>query len=198
MSGMEKISIGQAVVVEGKYDQIRLSSVLDAVIIPTNGFGIFSDWELLAFIRRLAESKGVVVMTDSDAAGFQIRSFLSGAIPADKIIHAYIPDILGKERRKTVASKEGKLGVEGMNARILLDALQKAGVTCSRSEENTRKITHTDLFEDGVSGGPNSKEKRTRLLGALSLPARLSTGAMLRIMNTFLCYEAYKNAVDSL
>lgn len=194
------IKIDQAVIVEGKYDKIKLSSILDAVIIETEGFGIFKDKAKQKLIRKLAEKKGIVIMTDSDSAGFVIRSFLSGIVSPDRITHVYIPDILGKEKRKDTPSKEGKLGVEGVSAEIILTALEKAGITgASLNEgESRRLVTKTDFFEDGISGKPDSQQKRKALLKALDLPENLSANGMLKIINTYMTYEDYKQTVSSI
>ncbi len=193
------IKIQRAVIVEGRYDKIKLSSVLDAVIIETEGFGIFNNKEKQKLIRRLAETKGLLVLTDSDSAGFKIRSFIKGIVPTEQIKHAYIPDILGKEKRKTEASKEGKLGVEGVDVKIILDALNKAGVFCEETEERERReITKLDLYEDGLSGGENSDILRKKLLKYLDLPERLTSNALIQILNTFLTFDDYKNAVEAI
>ena len=195
------IKIEQAVIVEGKYDKIKMSQILDAVIIETDGFGVFKDKEKQKFIRALAEKKGIVVLTDSDSAGFVIRSFLSGIVPPDKITHVYIPDIFGKERRKDSPSKEGKLGVEGMTQEIILEAFKKAGIdgkALSPCENGMRPVTKTDLFEDGICGKDNSLEKRKRLLSALALPEHTSANAMLKIINSYLTYDDYKKAVKEI
>ena len=138
------IKIKQAVIVEGKYDKIKLSTVLDTVIIQTDGFGIFKDKEKQKLIKRLAQTRGIVILTDSDSAGFKIRSFIGGSVPKDSVIHAYIPDVFGKERRKDAPSKEGKLGVEGIDTEILLEALNRAGVTCESTQEKSRAVTVAD------------------------------------------------------
>lgn len=195
------IKIEQAVIVEGKYDKIKLSQILDALIIETDGFGVFKDKEKQKFIRALAEKKGIVVLTDSDSAGFVIRSFLSGIVPPDKITHVYIPDIFGKERRKDSPSKEGKLGVEGMTQEIILEAFKKAGIdgkALPPCENEKRPVTKTDLFEDGICGKDNSLEKRKRLLSALALPEHTSANAMLKIINSYLTYDDYKKAVKEI
>lgn len=192
------IKLEQAVIVEGKYDKIKLSSFLDALIIETDGFGIFKDREKQRLIRRLADEKGIIIMTDSDSAGFKIRSFLGGSIPKDKITHVYIPDIFGKERRKTEPSKEGKLGVEGVPIEIISDALSKAGVTCTLNEkEKNREITNIDLYELGLSGGADSKSKREKLLRYLSLPTRLSTSSFVKVLNTFTTYDEFIEKVQA-
>lgn len=194
------IKLHQPVIVEGKYDVIKLSNILDTLIIKTDGFGIFKDKEKQVFLRRLAKEKGIIVLTDSDSAGFLIRKFLSGSIPSDKIIHVYIPDIYGKEKRKTTVSKEGKLGVEGISEEIIVDALKKAGVIFdeSKNENQGRKITNADLFECGLTGGKNSSEKRKILLKSLALPERLSTSAMLKVLNMFVTYEEFVQKVKEL
>lgn len=191
------IRIRQAVIVEGKYDKIKLSSLLDTVIIQTDGFGIFKDHEKMELIRRLAQTRGILILTDSDAAGFKIRSYIGGSLPQDQVIHAYIPDILGKEKRKSAPSQEGKLGVEGIPSKILMESLQRAGVTCEEAAEPGRKITKNDLYEDGLSGRPNSKALKKKLLKQLQLPERLSSNALLEILNLFMTYDAYKEAVRS-
>lgn len=192
------IHIKEAVIVEGKYDKIKLSSLIDAVIIETNGFSIFNDREKLALIRKLADKKGVLIITDSDAAGFKIRHFLGGALPPDKVKHAYIPDILGKEPRKDAPSKEGKLGVEGIPAKIVMKSLENAGVLYETAEEPKRRITKADLFEDGLSGGEKSSVRRRELLKKLNLPERLSSNGLLQVLNATLTFEEYKKAVKEI
>lgn len=195
------IKINQAVIVEGKYDKIKLSSILDAVIIETDGFGIFKDKEKQKFIRMIARKKGIIVLTDSDSGGFVIRSFLSGIVDSDKITHVYIPDIFGKEKRKAAPSKEGKLGVEGIDKEIILEAFRKAGITSENvNGENSEKIevTKTDLFEDEICGKENSSEKRKQLLKKLALPERMSANAMLKVINSYLTYDDYKNAIKEI
>lgn len=195
------IKLNQAVIVEGKYDKIKLESVLDAVILTTDGFGVFKDKEKQRLIRRLAKERGILVLTDSDSAGFVIRSFLSGMVAPDKVTHVYIPDVFGKEKRKNTPSKEGKLGVEGIETERLLAALQKAGVLCEQTESNIsskKAVTKTDLYEDGFSGKPEAAERRKQLLRALDLPERLSANGMLKIINTFMSYSDYKQAVRTI
>ena len=180
------IKLKQAVVVEGKYDKIRLSSVIDGVIIVTNGFGIFKDKEKLALIRFYAENTGIIILTDSDRAGFIIRNHIKGAVKNGKIQNVYIPEIFGKERRKTQPSAEGKLGVEGMDKEILLKAFEKAGITSDVAENEREPITKTDLFTLGLSGGKNSSELRRQLLEHLKLPSLLSANSMLEVLNTMM------------
>lgn len=190
------IKLKQAVIVEGKYDKIRLESLIDATIIQTDGFAIFKDREKQRLIRRLAEKNGILILTDSDSAGFKIRSFLGGSIKKGEVRHAYIPDVLGKEKRKDAPSKEGKLGVEGMRTQALVDALAKAGVLYEEVAQPGKKVEMIDLFEDGLSGGENSQAKKAAVLKYLDLPERLSTSSFLQLINTFMTYDEYKSAVE--
>ena len=194
------IRIRQAVIVEGKYDQIRLSSLVDTVILTTEGFGVFKDYEKQNLLRRLAYERGLVVLTDSDSAGFVIRSFLNGIVEPQYITNVYIPDVFGKEKRKAAPSKEGKLGVEGMRTEQLLEAFRKAGVTAETGDapHERREVTKTDLYEDGLSGGQDSARKRRRLLRALDFPERMNANAMLKLINTCMTYAEYKAAVERL
>lgn len=181
------IRIREAVVVEGKYDKIKLSSLLDGTIVTTDGFGIFRDREKMAYLRRLAENQGLVVLTDSDGAGFVIRGKISSCIPASQLKHAYIPDIPGKERRKATPSKEGMLGVEGMELQTLRQVLRRAGATLleekSLPEKTHRKLTKADLYEMGLSGREDSAQRRKALQKELDLPERLSAGGLLQALN---------------
>lgn len=187
------------IIVEGKYDKIKLSSIIDAVIIETDGFGIFKDKQKQKLLRMLADKKGLVILTDSDSAGFTIRNFICGFVPKEKIINAYIPDVFGKERRKDTPSKEGKLGVEGVSSSLIKEALEKAGVLCSEDNlSEKRVVTKTDFYLDGLTGGNDSKEKRLALLNYLSLPERMTTNALIEIINSFMTYEDYKNAVKAV
>lgn len=186
------IKTDKAIIVEGKYDIIKLSNIVDGLIIKTDGFGIFKDKEKQQLLRRLAKEKGIIVLTDSDSAGFLIRKFLKSSIPDEQITHVYIPDVYGKEKRKTQAGKEGKLGVEGISEQVLLEAFRKAGVCCEMSDKEERRlITNIDLYEAGLMGKDGSKEKRQKLMRALSLPERLSTSSLLKILNTFVTYEEF-------
>lgn len=192
------IKIDKVIIVEGRYDKIKLSSMIDGIIIETEGFGIFKDKDKQKLIRKLAETKGIAILTDSDSAGFVIRSFITSIVPKEYITNVYIPDIYGKEKRKDSPSKEGKLGVEGVSAEILKEAFKKAGIGVSQSETNERKkITLNDFFDDGLTGDTQSKRKRTDLLKKLDLPERMSTKAMLDILNTFITYDEYKKLVES-
>ena len=196
---MEKIKIDRVVVVEGKYDKIRLSALIDGVILETEGFGIFKNKEKMAQLRDMARRFGLLVLTDSDAAGFNIRGYLNGCIPPEQIRHAYIPDILGKERRKKTASAEGKLGVEGMSTEILRRALEDAGVLEEGSTApSSEPITLSDLYEDGIVGGEASREKRLRLLASYGLPGRLSTSALLKVLQRITTRQEYKERVSTL
>lgn len=180
------LHLEQAVIVEGKYDKIKLSSVVDAVIITTNGFSVIKDKEKLEIIRFFAKNKGIIILTDSDSAGFKIRNFLKGAVSDGKITNVYIPDIFGKEKRKAVPSKEGKIGVEGIDTQILLEAFRKAGVISTEADSRRESVTKLDLFEAGLSGGNNSAEKRSELLKYLGMPELMTTNAMLEIINTMM------------
>lgn len=192
------IKIDKVIIVEGRYDKIKLSSMIDGIIIETEGFGIFKDKDKQKLIRKLAETKGIAILTDSDSAGFIIRNFITSIVPKEYITNVYIPDIYGKEKRKDSPSKEGKLGVEGVSAEILKEAFKKAGIGVSQSETNERKkITLNDFFDDGLTGDTQSKRKRTDLLKKLDLPERMSTKAMLDILNTFITYDEYKKLVES-
>ena len=192
------IKIDKVIIVEGRYDKIKLSSMIDGIIIETEGFGIFKDRDKQKLIRKLAETKGIAILTDSDSAGFVIRNFITSIVPKEYITNVYIPDIYGKEKRKDSPSKEGKLGVEGVSAEILKEAFKKAGIGVSQSETNERKkITLNDFFDDGLTGDTQSKRKRTDLLKKLDLPERMSTKAMLDILNKFITYDEYKKLVES-
>lgn len=193
------IELKEAVIVEGKYDKIKLSSVIDGIIIETDGFGIFKNKDKQKLIRRLAEERGIIVLTDSDSAGFTIRNFIGSIVPKNKIINVYIPDIYGKERRKDAPSKEGKLGVEGVSPEIILNALTQAGAGVKNTENKERKlITNIDFYNDGLSGVPDGKIRRQKLLKYLDLPERLSTSGMIEIINAFITYDEYKSIISEL
>ncbi|MCR5074400.1 MAG: DUF4093 domain-containing protein [Ruminococcus sp.] len=182
------IKINEAIIVEGKYDKIKLCSVVDAVIIVTDGFGIFKDAEKLALIRYYAEKTGIVILTDSDSAGRKIRGYIKGAVKNGVVKNVYTPDIFGKEKRKTKPSAEGKLGVEGIDCDILLAAFKKAGITASERECEP-DITKLTLFELGLSGGSNSSAMRKQLQKRLGLPSLLSAGALIEVLNTMMSAE---------
>lgn len=194
------IHIEQAIVVEGKYDKIKLTSILDAVIIVTNGFRIYKDKDKINLIRRYAETTGVIILTDSDTAGFKIRNHLKSVINHGEIINVYIPDIFGKEKRKSEPSKEGKLGVEGIDKEILFESFKKAGVLFSEKKPQPG-ITRMDLYTDGFIGSCNSTEKRRKLLKLYDLPEKLSTNGILEILNNITTFDDYKikaNAINGI
>lgn len=178
--------VKEAVIVEGRCDKAKLSSLIEGTIVETGGFSIFNDREKLELIRRLAEKRGVIILTDSDGAGFLIRSKLSSCLPPKQVKHAYIPDVYGKERRKARPSKEGKLGVEGMDLRVLEECLKRAGATIedAPAEKGNDGLTKADLYELGLSGGGGSAERRKALQKRLGLPERLSANGLLQALNS--------------
>ena len=193
------VKIREAIVVEGRYDKNTLSQIVDAPILETAGFGIFKDKKQLALLRQVAEKRGLIVFTDSDGAGFVIRNHIKSAIPAKFLKHAYIPDIFGKERRKAAPGKEGKLGVEGMNREVILDALRKCGATIEGEETaSISAITKQDLMELGLSGGMDASAKRLALLKKLNLPEHMSANAMLQALNLLFTLEELTSIVDRL
>lgn len=186
------LRIKEAIVVEGRYDKNTLSQLVDTVIVETSGFGIFKDGERMNLLRRLAEKRGLIVLTDPDGAGFVIRGHLRGSIPPEQVKHAYVPDIYGKERRKRRGGKEGKLGVEGMRSQVLEAALRRAGATFLDGHEAApagRPITKADLFALGLSGGSGAAERRRDLLRRLELPEHLSANALLEVLNALYTRE---------
>ena len=185
--------IKEVIVVEGRYDKNTLSQVVDAVIIETGGFGIFNDREKRALLKKLAESRGLILMTDSDGAGFLIRNHLKGCIDPSLIKNAYIPDIYGKERRKAKGSREGKLGVEGMRPEVLLEALKRSGATFEGDSggQQEGRISKADLYKKGLSGGAGSAARRQGLLEQLELPARLTADGMLDVLNATMSREKF-------
>ena len=193
------IRIREAIVVEGRYDKNALKQVVDAMVIETAGFGIFKDTEKRAYLRRVAEQRGIIVLTDGDGAGFVIRSHLKGILPPEQVKHAYIPDIRGKERRKRTPGKEGKLGVEGMRPEVLLEALKRAGATFLESGMEEKRVeapvTKADLVRLGLSGGPESGARRKALQKKWGLPERLSANGLLEAINTFYDLETLEQAL---
>ena len=190
--------IREVIVVEGRYDKNTISQVVDATVITLGGFSIFNDKEKLAFLRRLAAERGLIVLTDSDGAGFVIRNYLKGALPKDQVKQAYIPDIAGKERRKRHPGKEGKLGVEGMSPQVLLEALRRCGATFLNEGDSAQRgepITKADLFALGLSGGPDSAAKRQALLKKLDLPEQLTANGMLEALNLLYDREGLEKAL---
>ena len=194
------VKIREVIVVEGKYDKNTLRQIVDAAIVQTNGFGIRRDPALQSLLRRAAQARGLIVLTDSDGAGFVIRNFLKSMIPPEQLKQAYIPDIPGKERRKAAPGKEGKLGVEGMRPEILLEALRRAGATMDDQAAPAREpeITKADLFDLGLSGTADSSFRRAALLRQLSLPAHMSANAMLQALNLLYTREELGRMLQSL
>ena len=189
------LRIQEAIVVEGRYDKNTLAQIVDTVIVETHGFGIFKDREQLALLRRLAEKRGLIILTDPDGAGFVIRGHLKGALPPERVKHAYVPGLQGKERRKRQGGKEGVLGVEGMRPEVLETALRRAGATFLDEDaplsSARRPITKADLFALGLSGGAGAAERRQALLRALELPKHLSPNALLEVLNALYTYEEF-------
>ncbi len=178
------VNIRECIVVEGRYDKNTLAQIVNAPIVETSGFGIFKDKDQQHLLRQIAAKRGLIVFTDSDGAGFVIRNFLKGLIPASQLKHAYIPDIPGKERRKASAGKEGLLGVEGMTPEIILQALRRSGATIEgESELQSGAITKQDFMALGLSGGAGSSEKRARLMAKLGFPKHMSSNALLQAVN---------------
>lgn len=185
------LKIREAIVVEGRYDKNTLSQIVDAPILETKGFGLFKDPKQLELLRSVAKKRGLIVLTDSDGAGFVIRNHIKSAIPAKYLKHAYIPDVAGKEKRKAAPGKEGKLGVEGMSPEVLLVALKNAGATIEgeSTARGNEQITKQDFVEFGLSGGPNASERRKRLQNRLHLPEHMSANALLQALNLLLSRE---------
>jgi ribonuclease M5 len=193
------IKIKEAIVVEGRYDKNTLSQIVDASIFETNGFGIFKDQQKMELLRRVAQKHGLIVFTDSDGAGFVIRSRIKSCIPGEYLKHAYIPDIYGKERRKAAPGKEGKLGVEGMAKEVILDALRRSGATVEGENVSAPKqITKQDLMQLGLSGGKNASEKRQLLLKKLDLPEYMSANSMLQALNMLYTLDELTTIVDNM
>ena len=194
------VKIKEAILVEGRYDKNTLSQIVDAPILETSGFGIFKDKQQMALLRRVAQSRGLIVFTDSDGAGFVIRNHIKSVIPGKFLKHAYIPDIPGKERRKAAPGKEGKLGVEGMSREIILEALRRAGATIEGEDKRLQpqQITKQDLMALGLSGGPDASAKRLQLLKKCDLPEHMSPNAMLQALNLLYSLEELTSIVESL
>jgi ribonuclease M5 len=193
------VHIKEAVLVEGRYDKNTLSQIVDATIFETSGFGIFKNKEQMALLRRVAEKQGLIVFTDSDGAGFVIRNHVKSAIPAQFLKHAYTPDIIGKERRKSTPGKEGKLGVEGMTRDVILESLRRAGATFDENAQlMAGRITKQDMMELGLSGGKNSAELRQLLLKKLDFPEKMSANALLQALNLLYTLEELTCIVSTL
>ncbi len=193
------LHINGAVIVEGKYDKSRIKNIVDCPVIVTNGFGIFSDSDTARLIRTYAQTGVIVILTDSDSAGFKIRGHIKGLVPEDRIRNAYVPDVYGKERRKASPSAEGKLGVEGLPDDVIISALK----ACLSADDTAvgagrRRITKMDLFEDGFSGGRNSSLKRQKLIERLNLPQRLPPNSLLDALNSIVSYNEYKALAEEI
>ena len=188
---MPLIKINEAIICEGKYDKIRLSNIFDTVIVTTDGFRIFKDPEKRELIRILAQKRGLVIVTDSDHAGQMIRKYLEKLVSKDRVKNLYLPQIKGKERRKTTPSAAGVLGVEGTSDDIIIAAAERMGILSEKTETPTKKISKTDLFNLGFSGGENSAEKRTAFATHLGLPSILSANSLLDILNSLYTYEEF-------
>lgn len=197
---MKKLKIKEAIVVEGRYDKAALSNIADAVIVDTAGFGVFSDGEKLTLLRRLAQARGLIVLTDSDGGGFLIRSFLKSSIDPALVKHAYIPDVPGKEKRKKSPSKEGLLGVEGMSPEVLETALRRAGATIDGEAATgcVPPLTKAELYAMGLAGTPDSAARRAKLQKALDLPAGLTANALLDVLNALVTREELTALVERI
>lgn len=187
---MHKVS--EVIVVEGRYDKNTLSQVVDAVIIETSGFGVFNNKEKQQLLRTLAEKRGLIVMTDPDGAGLVIRNFVKSCVDPSLVKHAYMPEIFGKEKRKSKASKEGKLGVEGMSADVIMQALRRCCATIDgESGRMTGGITMADMYAAGLAGKPDSAAKRAELLASMSLPQRMTAQAFLPVLNALMSKDEF-------
>ena len=193
------IKVKEAIVVEGRYDKNTLSQIVETTIFQTNGFGIFKDIKLLAMLRQIAATRGLIVLTDSDGAGLVIRNYLKGTIPAQHLKHAYIPDISGKERRKDAPGKEGKLGVEGMRPEVILEALRKAGATFEGEDApECHHITKQDMMALGLSGTADASQKRLALQKKLGFPEKMSANALLQALDLLYTLDELEEIVRSL
>lgn len=192
------LRVKEVVVVEGRYDKNTLLQVVDAVVLETSGFGIFNDAQKQKLLRSMAEARGLVVLTDPDGAGFVIRNFIKSCVPPEQLKQAYVPDIYGKEKRKAKPSREGKLGVEGMRAETLLEALRRAGACLEDVQrgENAQKITKADLYRLGLSGRENSAKKRAELIREMDLPEHLSADALLDVLNATMSRDEFFSRAD--
>lgn len=192
------IRLDMPIVVEGKYDRQRLAELIDGTILETGGFGIFRDPEKLELLRTLAKKNGIIVLTDSDGAGFKIRHYIRSAVPEGKIFDVYIPDIYGKERRKSAPSKEGKLGVEGMDHQTLLECLARADVFAEEAPVHREPITKADLFCLGLSGTDNAAERRKVLLNKLGFPELMTAKALLPVLNTLFDRQEFIELLEDM
>ena len=193
------VKIKEAIVVEGRYDKNTLSQILDATILETSGFGIFKNKEQMALLRKVAQVRGLIVFTDADGAGFVIRNHIKSAIPNQYLKHAYTPDILGKERRKSAPGKEGKLGVEGMTREVILESLRRAGATFEgeNAEKTAQEITKADLMDLGLYG-PGSNDRRAALIKKLEFPEKISTNGFLQAVNLLYSLSELTEIVESM
>ncbi len=189
------IKISQAIIVEGTYDKIKLSSIVDATVVKCDGFDIFQNREKQEYIKKLAAERGIIILTDSDRAGFLIRNFIKGFVHEGEVLQAFIPDVLGKEKRKKKPSKEGMLGVEGISPEIILSALQNAG---AKSDKEYKKVTATHFYEDGLSGGENSAALRRRVAEKIGAPKRISAKELLSAINALGGYEKYLKILEEI
>ena len=195
------LKLEQALLVEGKYDAARLANIVDGTILTTDGFRVFKDGALQKMLKRIAAAQGLIILTDSDAAGFKIRHFVTGLVGAGNVLQAYVPAIHGKEARKTEPGKEGLLGVEGVNDELILQGLTtvlESRTTCQKQTAQSRPITYTDLYDWGISGTANSAENRRVLLRRLGLPPRLSKKELLQVLNTLYTYDALNAEIEKL
>ncbi len=193
---MEKMKIGLPIIVEGKYDKIKILSIADACVIATDGFGVFKNSERLALIKRLAEQSKIIVLTDSDGAGKVIRSHITSAIPKDRLIQLYTPQVKGKEKRKTTASAEGYLGVEGTEAELLRELLSPFAVENFDGSREREEITKADMYEFGLTGAPDSAERRDELAISLGLPRGMTPNALLAALNVLMSREEYFKYIE--
>lgn len=194
------LKIKEAIIVEGRYDKIKLKGLIDAPIIETNGFRVFSDKEKQNLIRQIADTRGILILTDSDSAGFVIRNFLKGTVDKSKIKHCYIPQIAGKEKRKAKGGKEGLLGVEGVSDEVIIKAIRNSGATLigEKSNNSNKEITKADLFALGLTGTANSEKKRQALLHNLNLPTYLSTNSFLTALNCLYSLEELTTVMNEI
>ena len=193
--------VDEAIIVEGAYDKIKLSQFIDGVIFTTGGFSIFNNKSAQSSVRTLAEKTGIVILSDSDSAGIKIRNFIKQLAPDSKVLHAYIPELKGREKRKDKDSKEGLLGVEGMSKDIIIDAIRKSGATIdsiSGTPRAERAITKADIYKLGLSGGENSRTLRTEISKKLGLPSKLSSNMLLDVINRLLTYDELSSIVDEI
>lgn len=193
--------VDEVIIVEGLYDKIKLSQFIDGIIFVTNGFSVFANENMQKSIKRLGGELGIVILTDSDTAGFKIRNFVKQLLPEDKVKHAYIPDVPGKEKRKRIGGKEGLLGVEGVSDSIIIDAIIKSGASVDGSikkHEKAREITKADMYFAGLSGGEESRKKRERLTKSLGLPYKISANMLLDVLNGLFDYNEFCELVQNI